>query len=226
MSPTTTSPRSEQLVHLDESGDPGFNVEQGSSEALVIAAIISDSHADAEATAAAIHDYRENVLRKPRGFAFHFTNLKSDWRTGFFQAVRTCPFSVRAIVMRKDAIYEDTFIRQNPTSFYRFAVKLLLTRTFGQIMDAKLFIDGDANHLYRKRLTTYLRRECVTKEGEQIIRQVKMVPKGEGNVLVQLADMTAGAIARRYKCATTSGPDYMSIIQHKIKAWEFGRPRG
>ncbi|MFA5033728.1 MAG: DUF3800 domain-containing protein [bacterium] len=39
------------LVFLDDSGDPGFKVEKGSSPVFVIALVVFDDHLDAEETA-------------------------------------------------------------------------------------------------------------------------------------------------------------------------------
>ncbi len=211
-----------QLVYLDESGDAGFKVDSGSSPALVLAAVIIDSAEDAEATAAAIHSYRES-LGKGRQFQFHFTNLRPDWRLGFLKAVRNCPFRVRAIVMPKAHIWEGTQLRRNGEYFYNFTMKMLLNHTFGDIEEAKLFVDGEAGRESLKRMVAYLRKECNTAE-TRIVRQIKFVPKRQNNVLLQLADMVTGSIARSYREDKKDQWEYRNVIASKLRVWPFGRP--
>jgi hypothetical protein len=213
-----------QLAYMDESGDAGFKVESGSSPTLVVAAVILDSAQDAEATASAIHRYRE-ILGKGRSFQFHFSNLRRDWRVGFLEAVRDCPFRVRAIVMPKDHIWEGTQLRKSGEYFYNFTMKMLLTHTFGDIENAKLFVDGEAGRQSLRRMVAYLRRECNTPEC-RVFRDIKFVPKRESNVLVQLADMVTGSVARFYRYDKTDRQTYRAVIESKLRVWEFGKPKG
>jgi hypothetical protein len=213
-----------QLVYLDESGDAGFKVGSGSSPALVVAAVILGCSADAEATAEAIHVYRRSIGRG-RSFQFHFSNLCRDWRLGFLEGVKDCPFSVRAIVMRKDRIREGTHLRRPPKHFYNFTLKMLLTHTFGDINEAKVFVDGDAGRLLKRELGSYLRREC-NAEGGRIIRELKFVPKRQHNVLMQLADIVTGSVARSYREDKTDRWEYRRVLGSKLKVWEFGKPEG
>jgi len=209
-----------QFVYLDESGDAGFKVGSGSSPALVVAAVIIEGSGDAEATAAAIHAYRKS-LGKGRSFQFHFSSLRRDWRLGFLNAVRDCPFGVRAIVMRKERIWDGTLLKRSGQHFYNFAVKMLLTHTFGDIEDARLFADGEAGRQSLRRMVAYLRRECNTPEC-RIFRDIRFVPKRESNVLVQLADMVTGSLARRYRRDKPDRLDYFRAIGPKLRVWEFG----
>ncbi len=213
-----------QLVYLDESGDAGFKVDSGSSPALALAAVIIDSAADAEATAAAIHAYRES-LGKGRSFQFHFSNLRREWRLGLLAAMRDCPFRVRAIVMPKAHIWDGTQLKRSGEYFYNFTMKMLLTHSFGDIQDAKLFVDGEAGRQSLRRMVSYLRRECNTPDC-RVFRDIRFVPKNHNNVLLQLADMVTGSIARTYREDKKDRWDYRKLIAAKLNVWEFGRPEG
>ena len=111
-----------QLVYIDESGDAGFKIDAGSTPTFIVGAVIFDCPGDAEATADRIHDYRANTLKKGRHFRFHFTNLRSDWRMGFLEAVSGCPFAVRAVVMQKERIWDGTQLKRNGVYFYKVRV--------------------------------------------------------------------------------------------------------
>ena len=215
-----------QLVYMDESGDAGFKIGAGSTPTLVVAAIIFQTPEAARITAECIHDYRQYGLQKGRHFQFHFTNCCHDWRLGFFGAVRRCPFTVRAIVMQKDRIWEGTQLRRSGEYFYNFTVKQLLTHTFGKIEDAKLFVDGEAGRESLKRMIAYLRQQC-RKQGLHVFRDIKFVRKSEGNVLVQLADMVTGGIARSYRQDKDDRCGYRKVLTPTLDdVWEFGRPGG
>lgn len=208
-----------QLIYVDESGDTGFKLESGSSATLVVAATIFDSAEDAEATAKCIHEYRLS-LGKGKEFQFHFSNLRRDWRVGFLRAVRDCPFRVSAVVLDKARVRESAQLRQSPRHLFRFGVRMLLTQTLGTVCDAKLFIDGEAGRASQRNLGSYLRREC-HHEGRAIIAKVRFAPKS--NVLIQLADMVAGGLARSYRSDKADAQVYRQIIRARLEqVWELG----
>ena len=211
-----------QLVFLDESGDAGFKTEKGSSPVLVVAAVIFDSPDQAEETAEAIRNLRQQ-LGKSQRFQFHFSNLTRNWREQFLNSVSACPFRVRAIVMAKDRIYLDSQLRRRGDLFYNYTVRCLLNDALGRIENAKVFVDGDAGRESLRAMVAYLRRECNTEE-RCVIKQVKFVPKRENNVLVQLSDMVASGLARSYRTEKSDSRLYRSLLEPRLEnLWEFGR---
>ena len=87
-------------VFIDDSGDAGFKLERGSSEHLVIACCVFDSAEDAEITADKIRNFRISLNWHPQQ-EFKFSKTREDIRLGFFQAVLSCKFFVRSIVIDK-----------------------------------------------------------------------------------------------------------------------------
>ncbi|NPV47287.1 MAG: DUF3800 domain-containing protein [Armatimonadetes bacterium] len=213
-----------QLVYMDESGDAGFKLDRGSSPALVIAGVIFDDPADAQATADRIELLRVQSGRSSR-YQFHFTDMDRRSREDFFRAVRLFPFRVRAIVMAKDRIYPDSMLRRRGDYSYSYTAKMLLKHTFGMVEEAKLFVDGEAGRQSLREMVSYLRRECNT-PGLRVIREVRFVPKREGNVLLQLADMVTSGIARSYRTDKSDHRVYRELIQPRLEdVWEFGHPK-
>ena len=208
-------------MYLDESGDAGFKTESGSSPVLVVGAVIFDTPELAELTAAAIQGLRQQ-LGKGERYSFHFTNMSRDWRERFLAAVQGCPFRVRAIVMPKDKIYPDSQLRRRGDYFYNYTVKCLLNDTYGRIENAKVFVDGEAGRESLRTMVAYLRRRCNV--GDRcVFRTVRFVPKREGNVLVQLADMAVGAVARSYRGDKPDAQVYRSLLSPRLEnVWEFG----
>ena len=107
------------LVFIDDSGDPGFLVEQGSTPVFVVAMVIFKGAAAARATESVIRDVRTFLYRRSE---FKFYKCKPSVKDAFFQAVRICPFMVRAIVVRKDII-QSAFLRTNKKDFHRYVVR-------------------------------------------------------------------------------------------------------
>lgn len=214
-----------QLVFLDESGDAGFKIGLGSTPTLVVAAVIFDRPQDAEATADRIHRLRDELGTASR-YQSHFSNMRREWREQFFHAIRLFPFRVRAIVVDKDRIYEDSLLRRRGDYFYNFTVKQLLKHTFGTVHDAKVFVDGHAGRQSLRRMVAYLRRECNT-ESRRVIAEIKFVPKRENNVLIQLADMVTSGLARSYRTDKADAAVYRKLMAPRLQdVWDFGLERG
>ncbi len=108
-----------QRVYLDESGDAGFRVARGSTAFFVVAATVFENAQDAEEASLAIAAYRTK-LQKGQDLRFHFTHTRHEWRVGFLEAVRDCPFRVRAIVVEKSRIDSGSMLRRSPERLYSF----------------------------------------------------------------------------------------------------------
>jgi hypothetical protein len=210
------------LVFLDDSGDPGFKVKKGSSPCFVIALAIFDDHLEAEACAVEIKKLRRE-LRLSDHFEFKFSKCCDRFRQAFLSRVAPFKFRVRAIVMRKDAIYSPE-LRESKESFYNYAIRMVLQHSFGKIKRARLKMDGHEDRAFRRELHSYLRKQLQTnKDGEPILEDVRIVDS-KSNVLIQLADMVAGTLRRHAQQDKEDAVLYRRIIEKRIEdVWNFGR---
>jgi hypothetical protein len=80
------------LVFIDESGDPGFRLERGSSAAFVAALVAFHDHDQARAAHAAIEATATRLRIKPE---FKFSKCRPEVRDAFFAAVQRFDFRVR-----------------------------------------------------------------------------------------------------------------------------------
>ncbi|HAH87055.1 MAG: DUF3800 domain-containing protein [Armatimonadota bacterium] len=203
-------------VFVDESGDSGFKIEKGSSPIFCIAAVIFQSAEAISATQAVIQQVRSSLKTK-QTHEFHFNSESSKFRRTFCEAVRTCPFTVRAIVVDKSLIYEGTMLRKSPSYFYNFTTKMLLKHSFGSIINAKVRIDGRMN----RKLKSYLRREL--NQESKIICDTKF-SDSKIDSMIQLADMIAGSIARSYKPEKKNYQELREMLRPCIEdVWDFGK---
>lgn len=201
------------LVFIDESGDPGFKTERGATPIFVAAMVIFRNGADAAATQAAIDASEARRRHKPE---FKFSKCDDRVRDAFFAAVRGCPFQVRAIVVRKDLIHSPR-LKADKESFYEYFVKQMMKFDNGVLKEAQVIIDGSGDREFRRNLNTALRRRL----GSGVIKDVRFKDSGR-DVLVQLADMCAGAIARSYRKDRSDPYRWRRMLAPRINdVWDF-----
>jgi len=182
------------LVFIDESGDPGFRINKGSSKYFVIVLIIFDDDIEAENTAQKIKNLKIN-LGKSEKFEFKFNKFKKEIRLSFLKSIQNCKFRIRAIIFDKEKIYSD-HLRNSKDSFYNFALAQLLKNNGNNILNARIKIDGSGDKKFRQNLENYLKKK-INLEGK-IISNLRFCDS-EKNLLIQLSDMVAGSLRRYYE---------------------------
>lgn len=201
------------LIFIDESGDPGFKVGQGSSNAFVIACACFEQPEHAEETAQNIKQFRHS-LGWGEHQEFKFSKTSKDIRARFLSAVAASPFQVHAIVFQKKNIYSPN-LQNNKDRFYNFATRQILD-TFGSQLDqANIKIDGSGDRDFRRNIEKYLRTHLSGKIGKFAFANSKT------NTLIQLADMCAGAVSRSFS-DKSDREIYTAIIKKRISnVWDF-----
>ena len=201
------------LVFIDESGDPGFDTEHGATPVFVVAMVIFASSNDAAETQAAIAASEARKAHKPE---FKFSKCSDDIRDAFFGAVNGCPFTVRAICIRKDLIYSAR-LKSDKEKFYEYFVSQMMRHDNGLLNQARVIIDGSGDREFRQNLNVAMRR----KVGKGAIKDVRF-KDSKNDALVQLADMCAGAIARSYRLDRKDRLRWRKMLGARIDdVWEF-----
>jgi len=205
------------LVFLDDSGDPGFKLDKGSTKYFIIAMVIFDDDLEAEKTAIAIKELRRE-LKWPDYREFRFYKSSRDIRLRFLEKIKHFNFRIRALVVDKSIIRSDE-LRANKDKFYAYFIKEVLKHSGRTIKDAKVKIDGSGDRIFRRNFLSYLRREL--NDGERTIMKHCKMEDSKTNVLIQFADMAAGAINRSYS-DKNDAKEYKSIIAKRIEdEWSF-----
>src|SRR3989344_4532555 len=205
------------LVFLDDSGDPGFKLYKGSTKYFIIAMVIFDDDLEAEKTAIAIKELRRE-LKWPDYREFRFYKSSRDIRLRFLEKIKHFNFRIRALVVDKSIIRSDE-LRANKDKFYAYFIKEVLKHSGRTIKDAKVKIDGSGDRIFRRNFLSYLRREL--NDGERTIMKHCKMEDSKTNVLIQFADMAAGAINRSYS-DKNDAKEYKSIIAKRIEdEWSF-----
>lgn len=205
------------LVFIDDSGDPGFKLEKGSSKHFVIACVVFDDNLDAEETALKIKRLRRTLKwRDDHEFKFNKTNKQI--RLAFLNEIKGCTFRVRAIVADKSVIRSPE-LRSNKTKFYNYMIKEVLSKSDGSIKNGSIRLDGHEDRAYKKAATTYFKQQANPRGG--VIKDMKFVNSKNDN-LIQLADMVAGSILRTTQPGKTDSGEYLKVIKKRVEdIWHF-----
>ncbi len=198
------------LVFVDESGDPGLEVERGASKLFHIGMVIFTDRDEA-----LMCDKRIDQLREDLGlcaeFEFHFNKLRKDLRVKFLDAVVPYNWFYLVITVNKKKLYSQGF--KFAKSFYKYAVKLVFLNASQYLQSATVVFDGRDSRRFQRQLATYLRQQINIGESRKIAK-VK-VQKSHRNNLLQLADMVVGSMARAYRKEKEDRKVYRRIIAHR-----------
>lgn len=206
------------LVFIDESGDTGLKVEQGSTKYFVIVLLAFEDKEDALSC-----DQRINLLRKELGlvadFEFRFHRTSNRVREAFLGAVLPYQFFYYGIVINKKKLFGGGF--RNKESFYKYASGLLFENAKDKLKNATVVLDESGRALFKYQLAQYLRRKINEKGAPIRIKKVKMQDSKRNNLL-QLADMIAGAINRSLGEGARSNMRFREIIKSReifVQLW-------
>ena len=179
------------LIFIDESGDSGLKLGQGSSKFFAMSLVVFEDNDEAIAC-----DQRIELLKKELGFnetfEFHFYENSDKVREIFFKAVVPYSFFYYGIVLNKEKLFGEGF--KNKESFYKYACGLLFENAKEKLENAIVVIDESGRSLFKYQLASYLKRKVNTR-GRKCIKKVK-TQDSKSNNLLQLADMVTGAINR------------------------------
>ena len=204
------------LVFIDDSGDPGFRLEKGSSPHFVIAMVIFDDPLEAEKTSVTIKDLRRK-LKVSDLFEFKFNKTNRKFRNSFIDTIKGFKFKIRAIVVNKELIHSKR-LRSYKEDFYNYIIMQILKHS-KNIKNAKLRFDKRGEKALRNQLRVYLSKELDNKN-KKVFTDLKFVDSRQ-NTLIQLADLVAGSIFASY---TEKDKSYLAKLKEANRVeniWEF-----
>lgn len=203
------------LVFIDESGDPGLKLTQGSSAYFVISLVVFEDNDEAIAC-----DQRIQLLKRELGRnneEFHFQRNSDRVRDAFIKAITPYEFFYYAIVLNKQGLYGDGF--RDKKSFYKYACNLLFENAKEKLIHATVVIDKSGSLDFQRQLGKYLKQKMNSEFTR--IKSVKM-QKSVANNLLQLADYIAGIINRSVQHKKDNSVSYRKMIAHReirVQVW-------
>lgn len=205
------------IVFIDDSGDPGFKLQTGSSSCFVIALIIFDDPLEAEKTSLAIKELRRN-LKVSDFYEFKFNKMDKKFKDKFIMSILNFKFRVRAVIVKKEVIYSQR-LRNYKENFYNYIIMQVLKQSKGVIKKAKLKFDKRGEQSIRDQLRVYLSRELDNKNNN-IFNDLKFVDSRQ-NTLIQLADFVAGSINWYYSGKSKIYFESFKQTKRIEDMWEF-----
>lgn len=181
------------LVFIDESGDPGLDVEKGASKFFVVALVVFEENEEAENCDKRIELLRSE-LRLPEDYEFHFKSNSKRVRTAFLEAVAPYSFFYFGIVLNKDPkkLWGEGF--KTTESLYKYACGLVFQNAKPYLKGATVTIDRSGRKQFRSELRRYLRKKVNIERS--VVKKVKS-QRSSGNNLLQLVDYVAGVTNRK-----------------------------
>ena len=97
---------------------------------------------------------------------------------------------------------------------------MVLQYSADEVLSAHVKIDGSGDRVFRRNFLTYLRKHLNSQQ-RKVMKNCKLVDSKD-NVMIQMADMIAGAIRRSYETEKKDNETYKRIIKkHITNEWRF-----
>lgn len=205
---------------MDESGDPGFKLDQGSSKWFIVAMVLF-SHDAAVTRASFLINQTRRRLGLAESYEFKFNKTSPQEKRAFFEAVIKCDFTIRAAVFDKAKVkahYPVKFKRH----FYHYAIRTLLEIDKTQIQHARIYVDTFGSQVFRQTLSRYLSDHLNTSQSTIMDNLIFKDSKYDNTL--QLADMVAGALHRSYLHKFADADDFRELVRSKEdQIWVFDK---
>lgn len=194
-----------QLIFIDESGDSGFK--KASSTHFVVAAVCFYDTVVAENVSATMARFKKQI-----GWSedreYKFTKTKKRHVKALLEKIAAYDYTIYAIIVNKRTV------QKIPSgNFHSEVVERLLAKI--PMEEATIKLDGSSGTNHMKSVETFFRKATNVKG-----RKVKRISFADSkkNLLVQLADLVAGAMLRYAQANKTDYLDYYKILKCHLKA--------
>lgn len=206
------------LAFIDESGDTGLRIEEGSTRYFVVSLVLFEDLEEATAC-----DQRIQLLKKelgfPPDFEFHFYDNSDKVRRKFLEVISPYTFFYIGIAINKDPkkLWGEGF--KHKDSFYKYVCGLVFENAKPHLKQARVKIDKSGSSVFRSQLAKYLQKK-VNGTDFQCIKSVKM-EHSHSNNLLQVADYVSGIINRKVQEKKNSQIyyKYISPKELDLRTW-------
>lgn len=202
------------FIYIDEAGDVGDKVGQGSSRFFVLSMIVFEDREKALACDEAISQLRAK-MKKPAGFEFHFTKNSDRVRKEFLEITSKSDFMAFSLMIDKATPAMKSPVFRMKDSFYFNAFNLLFASAAPFLSGQPLTVtlDESGSNKFQTGLRKYLKslQEDNPKYNIKRFRQ----KKSDKDNLLQLADYFSGVVSR--KAIKKRGWErYYALIEKKL----------
>lgn len=198
----------------DEAGDTGFKFEKGSTPLFLISLLLTDDPF--------VIDEQIVRLRSRLGIAarteFRFHSTPRAHRLAFLSTLATCNLAVRVLFVDKRSLPIE-FRRVKSWDFYAFFMCELLDRLpMGELGGTILHLDDFGPRKVTLRALRQRLKQIGLADSEVKLLKRIAFKRSRGEVLLQAADMVAGAV---YRWLNKGDSTYFDLIRSKVLVWEY-----
>jgi hypothetical protein len=186
--------RPQTLAFIDESGDPGFKLDKGSSQFFSVALVLFHNPEAARLATQQIKALKDK-MGFPQKVEFKYTKLNDVHSRRVFEGLSSIDFQFCSVIIDKQNLLKQGL--NNKLTLFEYTVELTIKLAKPYLHDACIVIDGDNQKDFRTYLGNKLKR--TTNEGkEHRITKVR-TQDSASNDLLQLADLVVGAVHANQK---------------------------
>ena len=200
-----------QYYHLDDSGDPGMDLEKNVSSYFALA-MVQRSNAENIPQLSSLR----KQLHVPATFEFKYARTTSRQKAAFFDAIRPIPFRVRAVFVNKSLLPRHYREMDGQTFTINWIIDLTLRASELDISNEILILDGISPDLKRNLRIEFSKR-CSQSERVRPFRKIESGDSSREDGL-QLADMLVGDITKF--CLGKQSEYYLSIASKVVDLWK------
>ena len=178
------------IIFIDESGDPGFKTKRGSSKYFVLSCLIFNDEKEIIEMNETIIQYRR-AHKIPDKYEFKFNKLNKEDRCSFLRYVKNNKFTIAILVADKETVLSKSACALRDLN-YEYFLGLLLERVITTNGSYDLRIDGSMTKILK-----YIFKSRIRKYSRHQIKLNLHVLNSKNDLLIQLADMIAGCVAKK-----------------------------
>lgn len=198
-------------IYIDETGDTGFKLQKGSSQIFSITMIIFHDPGEIEKICHAVGKLQKKY-KFNKNQEWKFTKTSPARRIEFLKTISPFDFRIQSVVMMKKNI-TGKILTTNKNNFYNYTCKLVLQYALKNISNAKIIFDKCGNKEFYTSMRKYFRNKCGIDQSR--IKEIKCKDSHK-EIPLQIADMIAGSIGRKFNEKKSDRYEYFNIIQNRI----------
>ena len=196
------------ILAIDDAGDPGLKLKEGSSKYFVIATILFKDDLDAEETALKIKRLRQKLGWQQK-HEFKFRKTSPEVRKQFLSEVKSCKFEISLVILNKNNVADIKEFKNDASRLYNAVILKSLKVFNDKLKQTHILVDGESGSTYRRNVKTLFRKYLPKGAMKQLTYRNSI----EDN-LIQLADMVAGAARRSVE--RDKDISYIKLIEKHI----------
>jgi hypothetical protein len=194
-----------KYLFIDESGDPGTDINNGASKSFTMVAILFDDILEMETVSLEIKKLSRKLFKNDY-HEFHFVHEKNIHRLEFFKLISSFNFKILVSLTDKSS---DISIG----NIYKKSLKEICNKIQDDKFIYSFKFDGTVSKSYKFGVEKELR---LLAKNNFLINKIKF-SNSKNDSLIQLADMCAGVIRRKQEENTLNTNEMYMHIKGKIE---------